>query len=113
MKDEVKAILFHIQDAINGIELYFPDKKDFYDYKENRMRKKAIERELAIIGEAINRLKKLESSIKIENANQIISLRNFLVHSYEKVEDEIIWGIIVYHLPKLKLEITKLFNEYT
>ena len=67
-----------------------------------------MERQLAIIGEALNQFKKLEPEIKIENNKQIISFRNRLVHAYDSLDNSMIWVIISKHLTTLKIEIQKL-----
>ena len=68
-----------------------------------------MERELEIIGEALNRISKIEK-IEIQFYRQIIGLRNRIVHSYDTVEDELVWTIVTRHLPILKLEIENLLN---
>ena len=69
------------------------------------MLKRAIERNLEIIGEAINRILKEDPDFPIENAKKIIGLRNQIIHGYDSISDENIWGIITVYLPKLKSEI--------
>ncbi|KKL16390.1 hypothetical protein LCGC14_2496050 [marine sediment metagenome] len=77
------------------------------------MLKRAVERNLEIIGEAINRILKRDESFerKISNAKAIIGLRNQVIHSYDNVSDENIWSILTTHLPKLKSEIIYLINK--
>ena len=74
------------------------------------MLKRAIERNLEIIGEAMNRILKEDPGFLIENSKRIISLRNQIIHGYDSVSDESIWGIINLHLPKLKTEIDSLIK---
>lgn len=77
------------------------------------MLKRAIERNLEIIGEAMNRILKSDSSFenRISNAKAIIGLRNQVIHAYDNISDENIWSILINHLPKLKLEINNLIRE--
>lgn len=75
------------------------------------MLRRGIEREIEIIGEAMNKLKKTSPQLQIDNSRQIIDTRNWVIHGYDKVDDVIIWGIISNHLPKLKIEIDSLLNE--
>ena len=72
------------------------------------MLKRATERNLEIIGEAMNRILKEDPGLRIENSNKIIGFRNQIIHGYNSVSDESIWGIITVHLPKLKMEIDSL-----
>ena len=44
---------------------------------------------------------------ELKHSSQIISLRNRLIHSYDNVDDSIIWSIVTRHLKPLKEEINK------
>jgi uncharacterized protein with HEPN domain len=54
MKDEIKKLLFDINEATDSIFEYLGDKKDFNIYAKNKMMRRAVEREFEIIGEAMN-----------------------------------------------------------
>ena len=110
MDDEIKKYLFDIQEAISSIEEYLGAARDFTVYKSSKMLRRAVERELEIIGEAMNRISKLDATIKISAKHQIISMRNRVIHGYDKIDDEIVWGTIVRHLPRLKTEIEELLT---
>lgn len=110
MKLEVKKYLFDIKESIDSIENYLGDQRDFSVYVSNKMLRRAIEREFEIIGEAMNRIEKVDSSINISSKKQIISMRNRVIHGYDKIDNEIVWGIIVRHLPTLKEEIESLLT---
>ena len=58
----------------------------------------------------MNRIDKLDPNIVIASKKQIISMRNRVIHGYDKIDDEIIWGTIVRHLPKLKIDINELMS---
>lgn len=89
---------------------YLGEKRDFNEYYENKLLRRAVERELEIIGEASNRILKLDSEFPIDNARKIVDLRNWVIHGYDKVDDVIIWGILINHLPKLKEQVEKLMK---
>ena len=110
MELEIKKFLFDIKESIDSIENYLGDKRDFKVYLSDKMLRRAIEREFEIIGEAMARLERLDSSIEISSKKQIISMRNRVIHGYDKIDHEIIWGTIVRHLPKLKVEINTLIK---
>lgn len=76
------------------------------------MLKRAVERNLEIIGEAVNRIITRDHSFvgKISNAKAIIGLRNQVIHAYDNISDENIWSILINHLPKLKLEVNELIK---
>ena len=114
MDERILKWIFDIKIAIEEIGSYFEDQeKDFFMYRKNIMLKRAIERNLEIIGEAMNRILKRDSSFesKISNAKAIISLRNQVIHAYDNISDENIWSILINYLPKLKLEVNQLVDK--
>ena len=70
----------------------------------------AVERNLSVIGEAINRILKIHPDIRITSARKIVDLRNFIVHAYDSLQPVIIWGVLINHLPLLKQEVNELLN---
>ena len=110
MDNEIKKYLFDIQESIDSIQKYLGDRRDFKVYMADKMLRRAVEREFEIIGEAMSRIEKLDSTIEISSKRQIISMRNRVIHGYDKIDNEIVWGTIVRHLPTLKLEIDKLLD---
>ncbi len=110
MKLEIKKLLYDIKESIESIEDYLGEKRDFKIYSSDKMLRRAVEREFEIIGEAMTRIEKFDSSIQISSKKQIISMRNRVIHGYDKIDNEIIWGTIVRHLPKLKQEIESLLQ---
>jgi len=114
MDERILKWLFDIKMSIDEINEFFNnEEKDFFKYQNNLMRKRAIERNLEIIGEAINRIITRDNSFlkKISNAKAIISLRNHVIHAYDNVSDENIWSILINHLPKLEIEIDDLIQK--
>jgi uncharacterized protein with HEPN domain len=110
MKDEVKKYLFDIKNSMAAINSFLGKKRNFFAYQNDLMLKRAIERELGIIGEAVNKINKFDSNIIINNAHKIIGLRNLIIHNYDNIDDEIIWGIVNRDLPILFKEIDTLLN---
>jgi uncharacterized protein with HEPN domain len=112
MTEKQLKFLYDIKLAIDDIESYFENEtRTFDNYTKKSLLKRAIERNLEIIGEAINRILKDDPFFPIENAKKIIGLRNQIIHGYDSVSDENIWGIIMIHLPKLKSEINSMINN--
>ncbi len=52
-----------------------------------------MERHFEIIGEALNRLAKLDPDTagRITDAAQIIAFRNVLIHGYDAIDDSRVW----------------------
>lgn len=113
MADEY--ILKHLQDvldAINELEGFFVDYPKRFDvFEKDRLRICAVERKTEIMGEAINRIRKQDPTFGIPNAREIISTRNRIIHGYDSVETEFLWGLVVRHIPLLKKDIERLINE--
>jgi uncharacterized protein with HEPN domain len=110
MQLKIQKYLFDIQTSIDSIDEYLGDKKDFNQYQNNKLLRRGIERELEIIGEAANRILKLDPEIEIDNVRKIVDLRNWVIHGYDKIDDVIIWGIISKQLPLLKVQVDKLLK---
>ena len=106
MNEKVLKYLFDIKQAMDEIDSFFSGKeKHFVDYQSNMLLKRAIERNLEIIGEAVNKILIIDADFPIENARKIVGLRNHIVHAYDNISDENIWGIIINHLPRLRQDV--------
>jgi uncharacterized protein with HEPN domain len=110
MDNEIKKYLFDIKESIDSIETFLGVKRDFNIYMADKMLRRAVEREFEIIGEAMNRIGKLDPDVIISSKRQIINMRNRVIHGYDKIDNEIIWGTIIRHLPSLKIEINNLLK---
>ncbi|PQJ08722.1 antitoxin [Flavipsychrobacter stenotrophus] len=109
MNIEIQTWLYDIIKAIGEIESFFEDiPKNFFAYQNDLKTKRAVERNIEIIGDAMNRILQLDGSIALSNSRKIVDTRNRIIHGYDNVSDDIIWGIIIKQLPLLKLEIEKL-----
>ena len=112
MDNEIKTWLFDILQSIAEIESYFEGRpKKFEEYIKDIRTKRAVERDIEIIGEAANRILRKDRNFKIENVQKIIGARNRIAHGYDKISDDLIWSIVINHLPKLKEEISTLFEQ--
>ena len=111
MQREILKYLLDIKESIDSIYDYLGDKRDFNDYKANKLLRRGVERELEIIGEATNRILRIDSNIEISDSRRIVDLRNWVIHGYDRVDDIIIWGIISKDIPKLKEQVDKLIER--
>jgi len=105
MMVERKKYLSDILSAIELIEQFINDIPDFDSYNFDLKTQSATERQLAIIGEALNKLRKTHGNDFVEKGNSIIALRNRLVHAYDSIDNSIVWAIIKNHLPELKKQV--------
>ncbi len=112
MNEKILKYLYDIKLAIDEIDSFFINRsKQFDDYTKDIILKRAIERNLEIIGEAVNRILASEPEFPIQNARKIVGLRNQIIHAYDNISDEIIWGIVINHIPKLKSEVESLITD--
>ncbi len=112
MDSEIKTWLYDILQSIKEIESYFEDKpKKFEEYISDIRTKRAVERNIEIIGEAFNRIMKKDKKFQLENVQKIIGTRNRIAHGYDKISDDLIWSILINHLPKLEEEISSKLKE--
>lgn len=102
-----------LSDILMSIELIeeFISGFDFNSYDTDRKTQSAVERQLAIIGEALNQFRKLEPNISIDNDKQIVAFRNRLIHAYDNLDNSIVWVIINRYTQLLKLEIENLIRK--
>jgi uncharacterized protein with HEPN domain len=96
--------------SIEEIFIFLGSERDFIAYQKDLKTKKAVERNLEIIGEAVSRILKADKNFKIKNTKNIIGTRNRIIHSYDNISDELIWTIVSRDLPELKKEIDKFLS---
>lgn len=105
----------HLQDIITAIEeteSFFENQpKLFEEFNRDLRLRRAVERNVEIIGEAMNRILKVNSDITITNSRKIVDARNYIIHGYDSLSIDILWSIVVNHLPKLKQEAIALLKS--
>ncbi|WP_310558578.1 HepT-like ribonuclease domain-containing protein [Flavobacterium sp.] len=112
MDDTIKTWLYDILGSINEIESYFVDTPKLFEVYQNDLRtKRAVERNIEIIGEAMSRILKEDNHIQISNSRKIVDVRNRIIHGYDSVSDDVIWGIVIKNLPVLQKEVEVLLGE--
>lgn len=85
----------------------FCEGKNFEDYRENDMLASAVERKFEIIGEALARVRRKhpEDLSIISDSAAIIGFRNILAHTYDHVEETLVWGIVSEKIPRFISEL--------
>ena len=112
MDESIHKHLYDILDAINEIESFFGDKpKHFNEFCNDLCLRRAVERDIEIIGEAMNRILKEDRNIAITNPRKIVDARNYIIHGYDSLSADIHWSIVINHLPKLKEEAQILLEQ--
>ena len=111
MDETLQKYLYDVLGAVTEVLSYFEDRpKQFNEFTSNLMLRRAVERNIEIMGEAINRVLKQYPDIKISNARKIVDTRNYIIHAYDSLSSDILWSIIINHLPLLKREVEELVN---
>ncbi len=111
MELEIASWLADIKQAIDEINEFLPDKKDFFAFQKDIKTKRAIERNIEIIGEAVNRILKAEPNFPITKARKIVDTRNRISHGYDSVSEDIIWAIVLKEIPNLDIEVSRLLDN--
>lgn len=111
MEAEIKGWLADIERAIQEINQFLPDQRDFEAFQKDLKTKRAIERNIEIIGEAMSRILKVKPDFPITTARKIIDTRNRIIHGYDDVSDQIIWSIVVQYLGELQREVGELGKD--
>jgi uncharacterized protein with HEPN domain len=110
MDNEIKTWLKDIEQAIQEINSFIPEIKNFKDFQKDLKTRRAVERNIEIIGEAMTRILKSEPNIKISDTRKIVDTRNRIIHGYDSVSEDILWVIITRNLPTLNKEIKEFLN---
>jgi len=92
MPHEPIKLLHDIEDAAQFI-LEQTRGRSLAEYEETRVVRDAVERNFIVIGEALNRLTRLDPQwgVSLGSFPQMIAFRNIVVHGYDVVDDAIVW----------------------
>lgn len=108
--DKTRVWLEDIRLAMLDIDQFISD-MDYESFAKDKKTRAAVERNLEIIGEAMDRILKVNPTIAITQARKIVDTRNKIIHNYEDTLPDIIWAIIKQHFPILSTEVTELLNK--
>ena len=108
----VVKYLNDILDSITQVKSYFTTFPRRFDvYCETPMMQRAIQMNISIICEATNKLLKIAPEIPITKARKIVDTRNYMIHGYDSVSHDMVWSIVINHLPLLKEEVVRILTE--
>lgn len=113
MDDYILTYLQDVLDSIIEMDSYFIDYPMQYEvFEKDYLRRSAVERKVEIMGEAINRILKIDAMFELPNAKEIINTRNMVIHGYDSVTPEFLWGLVIKHIPILKKDIESILSKY-
>ncbi|HEV2177152.1 MAG TPA: HepT-like ribonuclease domain-containing protein [Terriglobia bacterium] len=103
---EARKYLFDILQACDLL-VQFTSGRSLTDYSADALLRSAVERQFEIIGEALGQALRLDPSLSshISDTHRIIAFRNRLIHGYDSLADEIVWGVLEANLPVLRREV--------
>lgn len=114
MPRDVVSLLDDMLSAIAEIFDFLKDTPSVGEYSKDILRKRAVERNLEVIGEIV---KKIPEDLKNTNSDiqwrQIAGLRDFIAHGYFEIDDDIIWNAVKNHLPDLQIRILEIRGKLT
>ena len=99
MTEEGKKLLIDIEQAALNIDIHLGGQRVWEEFSTNITKRRAVERELEIIGEATNNLLKIDPDVALSSARNIVNLRNRVIHAYDAVDDTLIWKVVVKDVP--------------
>lgn len=109
---EIQKRLKDIKSSIGAINGFFKRCPRRFDaFTDDDMFRAAVLYHIAIIGEAVNNILRMKPEIAITSARKIVNTRNYIIHGYDSLDDEILWSIVINHLPKLEEEVTNLLGQ--
>jgi uncharacterized protein with HEPN domain len=110
MKHEISVWLEDIRNSIAEIHDFLPEDLNYQDFEKDLKTRKAVERNIEIIGEALNRILKIQPKIAISDSRKIADTRNRIIHGYDSITPDILWLIIKRSLPVLRDEVNELLK---
>ncbi len=111
MDESIKKYFEDMLLAISEIEMAENRFGRQYDIFENDVIFRIfVERNIEILGEAMNSILKIEPDINITSARKIVDTRNYVIHAYDSLKPDILWAIVINHIPRLKADILRLFE---
>lgn len=113
MDEYIAVYLYDVKKTIMEVESFFEGYPMRYDvFEKDYLRRSAVERKAEIMGEAINRILKIQRDFPLPNAKAVIDTRNRIIHGYDSVKPEFLWGLVVRHIPELKKDVERLLAQY-
>ena len=109
MRPDAPALLWDARNDGRSVQAFLAG-VHLDDYLANDLIRSAIERQLTIIGEALNRLSRLDpqTASSITDLERIVAFRNLLVHGYSTIDDALVWQLATSRLPALIAELDAL-----
>lgn len=114
MDEQLNKYIQDILTAISEIEIATTQRgKEYQIFVSDFVFRKFVERNIEIMGEAMNRILKIQPDINVTAARKIVDTRNYVIHAYDSLKPDILWAIVINHIPKLKQELEAITSTWT
>ena len=112
MRRDRKSLLWDAGDAAKAIADMTAG-KSFADFDNDLVLRSAVERQFEILGEALNRLDRLDDALaaQIPDLRQIVAFRNILIHGYASIDRTRVWRAVQDDLPPLRATLDDLLRK--
>lgn len=111
MDRELKKYLLDIYNSILEIESFLETRsKEYETFCTDTLFRRGVERNIEIMGEAMNKALKISPELPITAARKVVDTRNYVIHAYDSLRADLLWAIVVRHMPILKLEVESLLS---
>ena len=110
MQLEIKTWPQDIDRSITEIYEFLDNCNNFKKFNKDLKTKKAIERNIEIIGEALNRILKIQPEISISDSRKIVDTRNSIIHGYDTITADVLWLIVTKYIPVIGQEVKQLLK---
>ena len=112
MDRKIRKYLADILASIIEIESFMAERpKEYTTFCNDTLFRRGVERNMEIMGGAMNNVLKIDPNIAITSSRKIVDTRNFIIHAYDSLKPDILWGIVINHIPLLKREVETLLAE--
>lgn len=87
--------------------------RDAHEFQINLLVQSAVERQLEILGEALNRLRRTDAqtAADVPDLDRIIGMRNIIALEYGAVDHEIVWAVVDARLSSLAARLAVLLDD--
>ena len=113
MHPDAAKLLWDAQLAADRVSRFCAG-KTFANYEADEILCSAVERQLEIVGEALNQLSRVDAATAslLPDLPRIVAFRNMLIHGYASVDNQIVWGVIETNLPPLVAALHRLLEQH-
>ena len=109
MDRRLRKYLEDILNSINEIDFFMEGRpREYETFCNDLLFRRGVERNIEIMGEAMNQALKINPDLPVTSARKVVDTRNFVIHAYDSLREDILWAIVIRHMPLLKKEIEEI-----